>query len=57
MPTVPVLWKPGRGLSALLRAVTSDWTAAPERIVNRTGAAPATAARSRPREWDGTGKG
>jgi hypothetical protein len=30
MPTAPVLWKPGRGLSALLRAVTSDWTAAPE---------------------------
>jgi hypothetical protein len=33
MPTAPVnrrLEKSGRELSALLRAVTSDWTAAPE---------------------------
>jgi hypothetical protein len=34
MPTAPVKGtqeKTGRGLSALLRAVTSDWTAAPEK--------------------------
>ena len=62
MPTAPVkeLVETGREPSALLRAVTSDWTAAPGHPnQRRTGAAPATAARSRPRECaeDGTGKG